>query len=129
IGTRPAYSLTSTKVGLVARTTAPRPSTRPCTKHVLPAPSSPVSATTAPGPSLRPSRSPAASVVSASALMISAAVAMKPLERVGKSLDEVTRDQRLFADALGRDVARASVQVHARDHRRRRLHAAGQTRP
>src|SRR6516225_7846807 len=115
MGTRPAYSLTSTKVGLVARTLAPRPRTSPCTKLVLPAPSSPVSATTAPGPSVAPSRSPAASVAAALGLTISAAVTTEPREGLGDGRDHVARDQRFLAEALDGDVSGAPVQIDRRE--------------
>src|SRR5215470_17201024 len=118
MGTRPAYSLTSTNVGLVARTPAPRPRTSPCTKQVLPAPSSPLSATTAPLPSVAPSRSPAASVASAVGLTISAAAATEPREGLGDGRDHVARDQRFLAEALGGDVPGAAVQVDGREQRR-----------
>src|SRR5215470_10017126 len=118
MGRRPAYSLTSTKVGLVARTLAPSPRTSPCTKQVLPAPSSPVSATTEPGPSVAPSRSPAASVAAAFGLMISAPVATQSRESLGNGRDHVPRDQRFFAATLGRDVPGAPVQVDGREERR-----------
>src|SRR5262249_59718658 len=104
----------SRKVGLVARTVAPRPRTSPCTKHVFPAPSSPVSATTAPAPSVRPRRSPAASVSSGPAVTISVAGATELLERLRNRRDDVAGDQRFLADALRRDIPRAPLQVHAR---------------
>src|SRR5262252_6369153 len=128
MGTRPAYSLTSTNVGLVARTLAPRPRTSPCTKQVLPAPSSPVSATTAPGPSVAPRRSPAASVAAALALTISTAVPTEPHEGLGNRFDHVARDQRLLAHPLGGDVAGAAVQIDAREHRGGGVEPAGQER-
>src|SRR5262245_14465560 len=126
MGTRPAYSLTSTKVGLVARTLAPRPRTSPCTKQVLPAPSSPVSAMTAPGPSVAPSRSPAASVVSALGLTISPLVATEPRESLGDGRDQIARDQRFLAEALGGHVPGAPVQVDGREQRRAGLEPARQ---
>src|SRR2546428_14128499 len=107
----------STKVGLVARPGTPRPRTSPWMKQVFPAPSSPVSATTAPGPRARPSRSPAASVASGLALVMSAGAATQPLERLGDRGHDIARDQRLFPDTLAGDVARATVQVEARTQR------------
>src|SRR5881392_1828897 len=91
-GRRPRYSLTSTKVGLVAPLVTPSARTSPCTKTVLPAPSSPVSATTSPGPSVAPRRSPAASVASGE-VVVSLARIREPTERLGERLDEVARDQ------------------------------------
>src|SRR5688500_2746477 len=49
IGTLPSYSRRRTNDGLVTRSVTPRADAAPCTKHVLPAPNSPVNATTSPG--------------------------------------------------------------------------------
>src|SRR5256712_8650886 len=111
MGTRPRYWLIRTKVGLVARVVAPSPRTPPWMKQVFPAPSSPTRATTSPGPSAAASRSPAASVCSALVVRSSVVVATEPLERLGERRDDIAGDQRLFADALGGDVAREPVQV------------------
>src|SRR5712691_8069081 len=111
MGTRPRYWLIRTKVGLVARVVAPSPRTTPWMKQVFPAPSSPTRATTSPGPSAAASRSPAASVCSALVVRSSVVIATEPLERLGERRDDIAGDQRLFADALGGDVAREPVQV------------------
>src|SRR2546425_9078184 len=111
MGTRPRYWLIRTKVGLVARVVAPSPRTTPWMKQVFPAPSSPTRATTSRGPSAAASRSPAASVCSALVVRSSVVVATEPLERLGERRDDIAGDQRLFADALGGDVAREPVQV------------------
>src|SRR5437016_954644 len=111
MGTRPRYWLIRTKVGLVARVVAPSPRTSPWMKQVFPAPSSPTRATTSPGPSAAASRSPAASVCSALVVRSSVVIATEPLERLGERRDDIAGDQRLFADALGGDVAREPVQV------------------
>src|SRR5438132_1361352 len=111
MGTRPRYWLIRTKVGLVARVVAPSPRTTPWMKQVFPAPSTPTRATTWPGPSAAASRSPAAPVCSALVVRSSVVIATEPLERLGERRDDIAGDQRLFADALGGDVAREPVQV------------------
>src|SRR5437870_559237 len=126
MGTRPRYWLIRTKVGLVARVVAPSPRTSPWMKQVFPAPSSPTRATTSPGPSAAASRSPAASVCSALVVRSSVVIATEPLERLGERRDDIAGDQRLFADALGGDVAREPVQVDGGLEGRAGRHAARQ---
>src|SRR5256712_9287816 len=111
MGTRPRYWLIRTKVGLAARLVASSQRTSHWMKQVFPAPSSPTTPTTSPGPSAAASRSPAASVCSALVVRSSVVIATEPLERVGERRDDIAGDQRLFADALGGDVAREPVQV------------------
>src|SRR3989449_1240136 len=122
---RPRYSLPSRKVGLVAPLVTPSARTSPCTKTVLPAPSSPVSATTSPAPSVAPRRSPAASVASGE-VVVSLARIREPTERLGERLDDVARDQRLFPHPLRRDVAGEAVQVDGARRRTRGVDAAGE---
>src|SRR5690349_833345 len=100
----------STKVGLVALVATPSARTRPCTNTVLPAPSSPLSATTSPGPSVAPSRAPAASVSSGD-VVVSSAPMGEPTECLAQRVDDVAGDERLFADALGGDVAGETMQI------------------
>src|SRR5919197_4527901 len=107
---RPRYSLTRTKVGLVTGAVTPRPRTRPCTKHVLPAPSAPVKPTTSPAPSRAPSRSPAEAVASGESAT-TLTVMREPAERLAERVDHVARHQRLLADAFGSDVTGEAVQV------------------
>ena len=61
----PRYSLTSVNVGDDTWSSTPRPRATPCTKVVLPAPSSPVSATASPARKRRRSASPTSRVSSA----------------------------------------------------------------
>src|SRR5437870_12533737 len=93
--------------------------------QVYTSPSSPTRATTSPGPSAAASRSPAASVCSALVVRSSVVVATEPLERLGERRDDIAGDQRLFADALGGDVASEPLQVRGGLDGRAWRHAAG----
>src|SRR5262249_11985118 len=61
-GTRPAYSLARMNDGLVTTPSTPRPTARPWTRCVLPAPKGPSSRNTSPAAAAAPSRSPSATV-------------------------------------------------------------------
>src|SRR5262245_19063888 len=116
MGKRPRYSMMSTNVGLVAGARTPSPRTSPFTKHVLPAPSSPVSATTSLDFKLRPSCSPAASVSSGLRVVIVVSAAMRGpelVERLGQCRDDVSGDEPLLPHSGRRQIAGTAVQVYA----------------